>query len=516
MRRELPKTWVYARLDQVADVFAGNPAPQGHEYFEGGKHNFVRVHDMGVNRNRTYLDKTRDLVNDKAVAKLRLFPSGSVLFTKSGASTLLNQRAILSKESYIVSHIAAAIPVDGIESKWLFYFLNMTDFATLAHATNMPSLPVSRAKSIEIPLAPEAEQRRIVAKIEELFSELDKGIESLKTTREQLKIYRQAVLKHAFEGKLTAQWREENKDKLETPEQLLARINQERDVAYQQQLEEWKVSVKEWERIGNASKKPAKPRRIKKLQPFDPEELGKLPKIESASWKWVKIDKICTHTQNSIKAGPFGSALKKQFYVPDGYKVYGQEQVISGDPYYGNYFVDTAKFKELEACKIAPKDILISLVGTVGKVLILPDNCREGIINPRLVKITLNSNFYKPDFFKYFFESAFVRSLYKTLAKGTTMDVLNLGVIQNLPFPLCSLAEQDKLVAEIESKFSVVDQIEKETEAELEKIETLRLSILNTAFSGNLVAQIPHDEPASVLLARIKAVKNVGKARAQT
>ena len=66
-----------------------------------------------------------------------------------------------------------------------------------------------------------SEQRRIVAKIEELFSELDKGIESLKTARRQLEIYRQSVLKHAFEGKLTAQWREENKDKLETPERLL-------------------------------------------------------------------------------------------------------------------------------------------------------------------------------------------------------------------------------------------------------------------------------------------------------
>ena len=68
----------------------------------------------------------------------------------------------------------------------------------------------------EILIPPPLEQHRIVAKIEELFSELDKGIESLKTAREQLKVYRQAVLKHAFEGKLTAQWREENKDKLET------------------------------------------------------------------------------------------------------------------------------------------------------------------------------------------------------------------------------------------------------------------------------------------------------------
>ncbi|MDP0971844.1 type I restriction endonuclease subunit S, partial [Klebsiella pneumoniae] len=77
------------------------------------------------------------------------------------------------------------------------------------------------------------EQKRIVAKIEELFSELDNGIAVLKTAREQLKVYRQAVLKHAFEGKLTAQWRAENQDKLESPEQLLTRIQQEREARYQ-------------------------------------------------------------------------------------------------------------------------------------------------------------------------------------------------------------------------------------------------------------------------------------------
>ena len=75
------------------------------------------------------------------------------------------------------------------------------------------------SKRVKLPLAPQNEQIRIVAKVEELFSELDKGVESLKAARAKLNIYRQAVLKHAFEGKLTAQWREENKDKLETPEQ---------------------------------------------------------------------------------------------------------------------------------------------------------------------------------------------------------------------------------------------------------------------------------------------------------
>ena len=123
------------------------------------------------------------------------------------------------------------------------------------------------------------QQRRIVAKIEGLFSELDKGIESLKAARAKLNVYRQAVLKHAFEGKLTAQWREENKDKLETPEQLLARIKQEREARHEQQFQKWKAAVKEWEAEGKPGKKPSKPRKAADLLPLDSDALAKLPPL---------------------------------------------------------------------------------------------------------------------------------------------------------------------------------------------------------------------------------------------
>ena len=107
-----------------------------------------------------------------------------------------------------------------ISSPFLKHRLNAADFVSYASHLNegdRPRVSFDQIGEFEILIPPPLEQHRIVAKIEELFSELDRGIESLKTAREQLKVYRQAVLKHAFEGKLTAQWREENKDKLETP-----------------------------------------------------------------------------------------------------------------------------------------------------------------------------------------------------------------------------------------------------------------------------------------------------------
>ena len=141
---------------------------------------------------------------------------------------------------------------------------------------------------------------------------------------------------------------------------------------------------------------------------------GELPK----GWKWVKITDLAEDDKHALKAGPFGSSLKKESYVEEGYKIYGQEQVIRGDAFYGDYYVDNVKYQELSANKVKPFDVLISLVGTVGKVLILPDNCIEGIINPRLIKISLNLKVYMPKFFKYYFESSSVKSFMVQKHKG--------------------------------------------------------------------------------------------------
>ena len=151
--------------------------------------------------------------------------------------------------------IKVLVPRCFIDAKYAFYACKSIRLPDRGYSRHYSFL-----KKCSFPLPPLNEQKRIVGKIEELFSELDNGIASLQTAQEKLKIYRQAVLKHAFEGKLTAQWREENKDKLETPEQLLARIQQEREKRYQEQLAEWEKAVAKWEANGKEGKKPSKPK----------------------------------------------------------------------------------------------------------------------------------------------------------------------------------------------------------------------------------------------------------------
>ena len=203
-------------------------------------------------------------------------------------------------------------------------------------------------------------------------------------------------------------------------------------------------------------------------------------------WKVVSITNVIKSDKNALKAGPFGSALKKEVYVTSGYKIYGQEQVIAGDEKIGDYYIGEEKYQELITCKVAPNDILISLVGTVGKVLVLSDNCKAGIINPRLIKVSLDENKMLPNFFKYYFESGYLRSLYKEKAHGATMDVLNMGMIKELPFSWCPIDEQKQVLVEIESRMSVCDSFEQTVNTALAQAEAMRQSILKEAFEGRL------------------------------
>jgi type I restriction enzyme S subunit len=204
-------------------------------------------------------------------------------------------------------------------------------------------------------------------------------------------------------------------------------------------------------------------------------------------WVWTGFEQLADGTKNAIKAGPFGSSLKKSFYTPRGFKIYGQEQVIKGDPYFGDYFISRELFEQLQSCEVKPGDILISLVGTTGKVLILPDDCAPGIINPRLLKLSLNRSGVNPKFIKILLESATTRAFFKLAAHGGTMEILNLGILKTLPIALPPLAEQTRIVAEVERRLSVVEELEAVVSANLQRATRLRQSILQKAFAGDLL-----------------------------
>ena len=176
-------------------------------------------------------------------------------------------------------------------------------------------------------------------------------------------------------------------------------------------------------------------------------------------WDMPLIEEVVSNEKNALKAGPFGSALKKEYYVEHGYKIYGQEQVISGDHTVGDYYIDEERYKSLENCAVKAGDVLISLVGTYGKLLIMPEEFEPGIINPRLMKITFDKEKVNPYYFQYYFQSDSVKNTLAENTHGGTMDILNLGIVRNLLIPLPPISLQNEFVSFVmeidKSKFEV-------------------------------------------------------------
>ena len=179
--------------------------------------------------------------------------------------------------------------------------------------------------------------------------------------------------------------------------------------------------------------------------------------VVDPEWPMLEVGQLATQQKYSIKAGPFGSALKKESYVPDGYKIYGQEQVIRGDAVYGDYYISEEKYHELENCKVQEGDVLISLVGTYGKTLIVPHDHEPGIINPRLMKITFDELRILPEFFVAVFAQETIASQIRALSHGGTMNILSVSILKALQIPVPPLETQQAIIAELEAEQTLVD-----------------------------------------------------------
>ena len=390
-----------------------------------------------------------------------------------------------------------------IDRQFLGYFLQSPDYwiaiADEKLGIAVPNVNATKLKSIVVPVPPEREQRRIVNKIGGLFSEIDKGIENLKAARAKLDIYRQSVLKHAFEGKLTVKWREENKDKLETSERLLDRIKQERDKRYEQQLGEWKVAVKTWEDSTKSAKKPTKPKKLTEIAPIKGDPREELPAIP-ASWEWlnvIHVGQVETGTTPSTKI-PENYGGKLPFFKPtdldQGAHVRTAQNHLS-------------PLGEESARVISAGSTLVTCIGaTIGKTGFAATRCAT---NQQINSITPCTGF-DPQYVYLQMVAPFLNDRIKTDASATTLPILNKSRFGELPFVFCSLPEQHELVRLVEERFIEAERSEKEINTTLKQAKMLRQAILKKAFSGNLVEQDSNDEPASVLLDRIRAERKKG------
>ena len=348
-----------------------------------------------------------------------------------------------------------------------------------------PKMNQAKMNSILVLVPPEAEQLRIVTKVNELMSLCDHLEQQTKTSLTAHTTLVENLLATLTSGTDAAEWTtatdggsvenagaifDQNWHRIAEHFTTLftteASIDQLKQTVLQlavmgklvpQDPNDEPASVL-LEKIAAEKAQLIKEKKIKKQKPLLPIEEGEKPFALSNGWEWCRFDNIAKNEKNALKAGPFGSALKKSMYVTSGYKIYGQEQVISGDENLGDYFINEEKYLSLETCKVQEGDILISLVGTIGKVLIISDKAAQGIINPRLVKLSLFETVCR-EYIRIILGSRLIQDELYDKSHGSTMNVLNLGLLRGLIFPFPPVEEQRRIITKVDQLMSICDQL---------------------------------------------------------
>lgn len=342
-------------------------------------------------------------------------------------------------------------------------------------AVTVKHLSSNTIKEIPLPLPPFNEQKRIVDKIEQLFSNLDEGEALLKQVQKQLATYRQSVLKAAVTGELTKEWREANNHRLESGDALLKRILKAR-------RENWKG-------------------RGKYAEPVAPDTvtLQKIPE----KWTWASLDQLLTN----IEAGKSFRCLERP---PESHEK-GLVKISA---------VTWGVFNETESKTVTDEtlvnerwlikkgDFLFSRANTlelVGACVIVKNIQRQLFLSDKVLRFIFAKDI--SEWTNTFLKSSLGRKQIEQLATGNQLSMRNISQesIKKICIPLCPNAEMQQINDLVSDIFSQIDALETWCASELSRSATLRQSILKDAFSGKLVPQDPSDEPAGELLKRIQA-----------
>jgi type I restriction enzyme, S subunit len=490
----IPRTWRVSNISDVSiDVQSGFPT---------GKHNkdgrgIPHIRPMNIDRNGMI-----NLSDVKYVAPetkdLRLH-CGDVLFNNTNSPDLIGKTAAItrSEEWAFSNHMTRLRFVDAVDFRFAahqLHFLWMMRYfrhRCVNHVNQASISGTPLSQTVPFLIAPLNEQRRIVQKIEELFSKLDAGVAALERVKANLKRYRAAVLKAAVEGKLTAEWRAQHPD-TEPASKLLDRILKER----RRKWEEVQLA-----KYAAANKEPPKGWREKYKEPAGPETGGL--SIPPPRWTCATVEQVSLFAKygSSAKTGaaPSGVPVLRMGNIQDG-------RIDPSDLKYLPH--DHSEFPEL---LLRPGDLLFNRTNSaelVGKSAVYagsPDLCSYAsyLIGVRMVEGC------DPRFLCCFLNSVYGRSwIGSVVSQQVGQANVNGTKLQALTFPLPSAAEQREIVAEVERRLSIVDELEAQVAADLKRAGRLRQSILKRAFAGRLVPQDPTDEPAAKLLERIRSARN--------
>lgn len=467
---------------------------------------------------KTTLGKILPLTYGKGLTEKERDSSGKVpVYGSSGQigwhSEALTQKPtlIIGRKGTVGSVYYSLVPCWAIDTTYYFecdseninllYFYYLLSSINLRHSDSssiVPGLNRNRYNAIEIPVPPFLEQKRIVDEIEKQFSRLDEAVKSIERMQKNLRKLRVSTLKWACEGKLVPTESElsyqENRS-FESATELLERNLRER-------YSKW-----ETDQIIKMQQSPKLPKDSKwKTKYNEPEKpnTNDLPEL-SAGWVWATVEQLASFEPNSITDGPFGSNLKSEHYTDTGPRVIRLQNIGDGVFNDVHAHISQEHFEKLKKHQIFEGNIVIAALGEVlPRACLIPEFVGEAVVKADCIRFAPNPDLVTNEYINFALNSDPVRSRTTSIVHGVGRPRLNLTEIKAIVVPLPPLTEQKRIVAEVKRRLIVIDELEKVVSTNLQRTENLRRKILQDAFAGRIVEQNPTDEPASVLLERIK------------
>ena len=403
------------------------------------------------------------------------FTAGDVLYGK--LRPYLNKVVRADQDGYCTTEIVPLKPSEAIDSGYLFYWLKHPVFleyvTSVSHGLNMPRLGTEAGKEAPFVLAPLSEQKRIADKLDTVLARVDACRERLDRMPAILKRFRQAVLAAAISGKLTEEWREANSESVDATK-LAAQIQAAHEAAG-------------GHKAGNAAPPTD-----------DVHDLS--ADMFPRGWALLTLrDLVLPNrpiTYGILKPGPEFEKGVPYVRVAD----FPNDRLNLSTIRKTSPNID----EEFKRLRLKDGDLLLSIRGTVGRLIVIPEELEGANITQDSARLSIQP-LVNRDYVLWFLRSELAQMRMKGAVKGVAVRGINIGDVRALQVPLPSREEQNEIVRRVEALFAYADRLEARYTTACAQVERLTPALLAKAFRGELVPQDPNDEPASVLLERIRA-----------
>lgn len=439
MSRPLPKGWRWIPLGQYVENHDGRRVPISRSERESRLGAFPYYGASGV------IDTIDGYTHDGEFVLIG--EDGANLLTRSKPLAFLTRGKVWVNNH---AHVLRCKP--GFSNAYLAYYINSINLSAYVTGTAQPKLSQSMMNKIPIPVAPPEQQIEIVAELEKQFSRLDEAVANLQRVKANLKRYKASVLKAAVEGRL---------------------VETEATLACEKQ--------KKFESATELLQQAFHGRRLKTFSA--PEQgFAALPE----GWAWASVEQLAATDANSIGAGPFGTIFKAKDFRSEGVPIIFLRHVsplkyLTHKP----GFMDVGKWEELfRPYSVFGGELLITKLGEPpGVCAQYPVGIGPAMVTPDVIKLSVNNQLVSSEYLMYYFNSDPAKRFATGAAFGTTRTRLTLPLFREMPVPLPPMAEQVRIIDEVDRHLSILREVETEVDANLQRAQALRQSVLQRAFS---------------------------------